>query len=62
MSHGYDPRPPQGGPVVHALQRAMDGTGAFTALLLPCASVMQALRPQLRSMLNYHCGVATLQW
>lgn len=44
-----------------ALQRAMDGAGAFTALLLPCASVMQALRPQLRSLLNYHCGVATLR-
>ena len=44
-----------------ALQRAMDGAGAFTTLLLPCASVMQALRPQLRSLLNYHCGVATLR-
>ena len=44
-----------------ALQRAMDGAGAFTTLLLPCASVMQALRPQLRSMLNHHCGVATLR-
>lgn len=44
-----------------ALQRALDGAEAFTALLLPCASVMQALRPQLRSLLNYHCGVATLR-
>ncbi len=43
------------------LQRALGDWAAFSSMLMACAPVMQALRPQLRSLLNYHCGVATLR-
>jgi TRAP-type C4-dicarboxylate transport system permease small subunit len=41
MSHGYDPRPPEaGGPVLHALQRAMALVNR--ALLVPCMLALLA--------------------
>lgn len=40
MSHGFDPRPPQGGPVVHSLQKAMDWLNR--ALMLPCMVALLA--------------------
>jgi DNA repair protein RecO (recombination protein O) len=44
-----------------SLQAALNGAAAFTAVLRACVPVMQDLRPQLRSLLNYHCGVSTLR-
>ena len=43
------------------LQHALDGTNPFTATLRFCAEHNQALKPQLRSLLHYHCGVRTLR-
>jgi TRAP-type C4-dicarboxylate transport system permease small subunit len=41
MSHGYDPRPPEaGGPVLHALQRAMEKLNR--ALMVPCMLALLA--------------------
>jgi DNA repair protein RecO (recombination protein O) len=45
----------------HALQRALDDPAPFSATLRECAGLMNTLKPQLRSLLNYHCGVATLR-
>lgn len=39
------------------LQAAMDGPAPFISTLRACASALQALRPQLRHLLHYHCGV-----
>jgi len=44
-----------------ALQAALDDRAPFTATLRACAGVNGALRTQLRTLLNYHCGVATLR-
>ncbi|RZL50037.1 MAG: DNA repair protein RecO [Variovorax sp.] len=48
-----------------ALQRALDDTAPFTALLRRVAELSPgtnaALRLQLRALLNYHCGVNTLR-
>jgi DNA repair protein RecO (recombination protein O) len=44
-----------------ALQRALDDPAPFSATLRECAGLMNTLKPQLRSLLNYHCGVATLR-
>ncbi|VWX56397.1 DNA repair protein RecO [Burkholderiales bacterium 8X] len=44
-----------------ALQLALDDLAPFTATLRACASMAAGLRPQLRTLLNYHCGVATLR-
>jgi DNA repair protein RecO (recombination protein O) len=43
------------------LQDAMDDTSAYTSTLRTCLSVVSDLRPQLRTLLNYHCGVGTLK-
>lgn len=47
-----------------ALQQVLDRTddpaADFTPVLRACAGVMQALKPQLRQLLHYHCGVNTL--
>ncbi len=43
------------------LQRALTDTAPFTATLRACAEVMSELKPQLRNLLNYHCGVKTLR-
>ncbi len=44
-----------------ALQRALDDPAPFTATLRAAAPVMAELKPQLRALLHYHCGVSTLR-
>jgi DNA repair protein RecO (recombination protein O) len=44
-----------------ALQRALNGSAPFSATLRECASAAAELKPQLRTLLNYHCGVSTLR-
>ena len=43
------------------LQQALADSAPFTATLRACADVMSELKPQLRTLLNYHCGVTTLR-
>jgi len=44
-----------------ALQRSLADGAPFTATLRACSEVMSELKPQLRALLNYHCGVTTLR-
>jgi DNA repair protein RecO (recombination protein O) len=44
-----------------ALQQALGERVAFTTTLRACADVAAELKPQLRTLLNYHCGVSTLR-
>ncbi|MGH8822423.1 MAG: DNA repair protein RecO [Rhodoferax sp.] len=44
-----------------ALQASLDNEAPFTATLRACADVMAGLKPQLRTLLHYHCGVANLK-
>ena len=44
-----------------ALQISLDNEAPFTATLRACADVMAELKPQLRTLLHYHCGVVTLK-
>jgi DNA repair protein RecO (recombination protein O) len=44
-----------------ALQAALDEPGPFSATLPHAAEVMAELKPQLRALLHYHCGVAVLR-
>jgi len=44
-----------------ALQQALDDEAPFHAALRPCAQGMNSLKPQLRALLNYHCGVSALR-
>ncbi len=44
-----------------ALQQSLAGGLPFTATLRACSQVMAELKPQLRTLLNYHCGVQTLR-
>ncbi len=44
-----------------ALQTSIAQDAPFTATLRACAEVMTELKPQLRALLNYHCGVGTLR-
>ena len=43
------------------LQVALDDSAPFTTTLRACAAVMSELKPQLRAVLHYHCGVKTLR-
>jgi DNA repair protein RecO (recombination protein O) len=43
------------------LQAALSDPAAFTATLRASATMMAELKPQLRTLLNYHCGVGTLK-
>lgn len=43
------------------LQNSLAQRVPFTATLRACSSVVAELRPQLRTLLNYHCGVSTLR-
>ena len=43
------------------LQMALDDEAPFHAAIQVCADVMAGLKPQLRVLLHYHCGVATLR-
>jgi DNA repair protein RecO (recombination protein O) len=44
-----------------ALHEAIADHAPFTATLRACAGVMAELKPQLRALLHYHCGVKTLR-
>lgn len=44
-----------------SLQRSLQDGAPFTATLRACSEVMSELKPQLRTLLNYHCGVSTLR-
>ena len=44
-----------------ALQPSLASGAPFTATFRACAQVMAELKPQLRTLLNYHCGVSTLR-
>ena len=44
-----------------ALQRALDDVASYTATLRACAPVAAELKPQLRALLQYHCGSPTLR-
>ena len=44
-----------------ALQHSLRDGAPFTATLRACSRVMAELKPQLRTLLNYHCGVTTLR-
>jgi DNA repair protein RecO (recombination protein O) len=44
-----------------ALQKSLADGAPFTATLRACSEVMNGLKPQLRSLLNYYCGVGTLR-
>ncbi|HSI55571.1 MAG TPA: DNA repair protein RecO C-terminal domain-containing protein, partial [Ramlibacter sp.] len=44
-----------------ALQRALDDPAPFNATLQQAAQSMAELKPQLRALLHYHCGVSTLR-
>jgi DNA repair protein RecO (recombination protein O) len=43
------------------LQDAVAEAAPFTTTLRACAEVMSELKPQLRTLLHYHCGVKTLR-
>lgn len=43
------------------LQQALHDDAPFTATLRACSEVVQELKPQLRALLHYHCGVGTLR-
>jgi DNA repair protein RecO (recombination protein O) len=43
------------------LQRALDDFAPFNATLQQAAQTMAELKPQLRALLHYHCGVTTLR-
>lgn len=44
-----------------ALQRALNDPAPFNATLQQAAHTMAELKPQLRALLHYHCGVTTLR-
>jgi len=44
-----------------ALQNSLAEDAPFTATLRACSEVMNELKPQLRTLLNYHCGVTSLR-
>ncbi len=43
------------------LQQVLGERVPFTSVLRACAEVATELKPQLRTLLNYHCGVSTLR-
>jgi DNA repair protein RecO (recombination protein O) len=44
-----------------SLQRTLESGTPFTDTLRACAAVMNELKPQLRTLLQYHCGGGTLR-
>jgi DNA repair protein RecO (recombination protein O) len=44
-----------------ALQTALEDSTPFAATLRVCVDAMAALKPQLRALLHYHCGVKNLR-
>jgi DNA repair protein RecO (recombination protein O) len=55
-AHGDDPAPLTGAQCL-ALQAAMEEASPFLGTLRACAPCLAALRPQLRALLHYHCGL-----
>jgi DNA repair protein RecO (recombination protein O) len=43
-----------------SLQQSLQPGTPFTATLRACAELQNGLKPQLRAVLHYHCGMATL--
>ena len=43
------------------LQQSLSDNSSFTDTLRACAPVIGELKPQLRALLNYHCGIGTLR-
>ncbi len=43
-----------------SLQQSLHPGAPFTAILRACAELQSGLKPQLRAVLHYHCGMATL--
>lgn len=60
QTHGND-RASLSGQQWCALQQVLGERVPFTAVLRACALVAGGLKPQLRALLNYHCGVDRLQ-
>ena len=58
---GDDDRASLDGEQWQLLQLALDDPAPFSATLPEAASVMARLKPQLRTLLHYHCGVTTLR-
>jgi DNA repair protein RecO (recombination protein O) len=60
-SDGRDGRPALPGAQWMALQQALDDPAPFHATLQGAAPAMAELKPMLRALLHYHCGVSTLR-
>lgn len=56
-----DERPSLAGRQWLALQRALDDPAPFSATAQEAARVNAELKPQLRALLHYHCGVGSLR-
>jgi len=56
-----DERPSLAGEHWASLQRALDDPAPFNATARAAAPVNAELKPQLRALLHYHCGVGTLR-
>lgn len=44
-----------------SLQRALESSSALADTAHACAGIVNELKPQLRALLHYHCGVSTLR-
>lgn len=60
-SREQDGRASLGGSHWQALQRALDDPAPFSSTVRQAAPVIAELKPQLRALLHYHCGVSTLR-
>jgi DNA repair protein RecO (recombination protein O) len=60
-SREQDGRASLSGAQWQALQRALDDHAPFSATVRQAAPVIAELKPQLRTLLHYHCGVSTLR-
>ena len=60
-SREQDGRASLSGSQWQALQRALDDHAPFSATVRQAAPVIAELKPQLRTLLHYHCGVSTLR-
>ncbi len=60
-SREQDGRASLSGSQWEALQRALDDHAPFSSVVRQAAPVIAELKPQLRTLLHYHCGVPTLR-
>lgn len=60
-STGPDDRASLSGAQWASLQRSLEDDAPFISTLRASAEYMSELKPQLRTLLHYHCGVATLR-